>query len=137
MLVDAAAASDAVAALASDSTLRTAYDFQGSYWSLYATLGLYVMSFPGARPRANRPPRRAGPESRRDSPAAAAGSPPRRRRDGPATPPRWLRDGPATPPRRRRDAAAQVVQMGPLPRKRQDVPAARLQAQAPFSDERL
>jgi len=47
MLVDAAAASDAVAALASDSTLRTAYDFQGSYWSLYATLGLYVMSFPG------------------------------------------------------------------------------------------
>ena len=53
MLVDAAAASDAVAALASDSTLRTAYDFQGSYWSLYATLGLYVMSFPGARPHAS------------------------------------------------------------------------------------
>jgi len=33
--------------LASASQLATAYEFAGSYWSLYATLGLYAISFPG------------------------------------------------------------------------------------------
>lgn len=30
-----------------DPTLTTAYEFSGSYASLYATLGLYILSFPG------------------------------------------------------------------------------------------
>mmetsp|Transcript_29238 Transcript_29238/g.94329 ORF Transcript_29238/g.94329 Transcript_29238/m.94329 type:complete len:268 (+) Transcript_29238:18-821(+) len=33
--------------VSSASSLSVAYEFAGSYWSLYATLGLYVLSFPG------------------------------------------------------------------------------------------